>query len=253
VCAVTTFPQVLSRLLAAEPGRPLVTFYDDSTGERTELSVTTWANWVAKVSSLLSEELDLGPGSRLLVDLPPHWLGTVVLGSAWACGIEVVWGEGTGRNTRGHSGGDVDAVVTGPAGLGRWATEAVRVPVVATALQPLAGPFPDGVPPGVHDLGVEVWAQPDEYAAWPGPAPDDAAVTGTTHAELWGSAAAGDRVSGGDRLLSEANPASPSGLASLIEPLVSNGSLVLVAHASAERLARIATDERVTARYPARS
>jgi uncharacterized protein (TIGR03089 family) len=154
---MTTFPEVLSRLLATDPGRPLVTFYDEETGERTELSVTTWANWVAKVSSLLGDELDVEHGSRLLVDLPAHWLGTVVLGAAWACGIEVVWD------------GDADAVVTGPEGVARWAAEADRIPVVASALRPLAGPFPDGVPAGVHDLGTEVWSQPDAYAAWPGP------------------------------------------------------------------------------------
>ena len=69
---MTTFPQILGRLLGTDPGRPLVTFYDDDTGERTELSATTWANWVAKVSSLLCDELDLEAGDRLLVvDAPP--------------------------------------------------------------------------------------------------------------------------------------------------------------------------------------
>src|SRR3954454_6745277 len=128
---MTTFPQVLARLLAHDPGRPLVTFYDEESGERTELSVTTWANWVAKVSSLLAEELEVEHGSRLLVDLPAHWLGTVVLGAAWNCGIEVVWE------------GDADAVVTGPEGLTRWAAKADAVPVLATALHPLARPFAD--------------------------------------------------------------------------------------------------------------
>jgi uncharacterized protein (TIGR03089 family) len=234
---VTTFPQVLSRLLAHDPGRPLVTFYDDATGERTELSVTTWATWVAKVSSLLVDELEVEHGSRILVDLPAHWLGTVVLAAAWGCGLEVIWE------------GEPDAVVTGPAGLVRWTPEAGRLPVLATALQPLAGPFADGVPAGAHDLGVEVWSQPDEYVAWPVPADDDPAVAGTTHAELWGSAAVSDVLTDGGRLLSEANPASPSGLASLTEPLARSGSLVLVTHASAERLERIAADERVTSRF----
>ena len=241
---MTTFPQVLGALLRAEPGRPLVTFYDDATAERTELSVTTWANWVAKVSSLLADDLDVQHGSRLLVDLPPHWLGTVVLGAAWGCGLEVVWAGDEDA---------VDAVVTGPHGLGRWAAAAHRVPVVASALRPLAGPFTDGAPDGVHDLGVEVWSQPDAYAAWPGPADDDAAVAGTTQAELWRSAAAGEHLIGGGRLLSEANPASPSGLASLTEPLACSGSLVLVSHASAERRERIAADERVTDRFPSAS
>src|SRR3982750_868754 len=126
---MTTFPQVLSRL-QRDPGRPLVTFYDDSTGERTELSVATWANWVAKVSSLLADELDVAHGSRLLVDLPAHWLGTVVLGAAWGCGLQVVWD------------GEAEAVVTGPDGVARWTGEAARIPVVVSALQPLAGPFP---------------------------------------------------------------------------------------------------------------
>ena len=72
------------RLLAADPGRPLVTFYDDATGERTELSVTTYANWVAKVASLLADELEVEHGSRLLVDLPAALARPVVLGAAWA-------------------------------------------------------------------------------------------------------------------------------------------------------------------------
>jgi uncharacterized protein (TIGR03089 family) len=235
---MTTFPQVLSGLLAADPGRPLVTFYDDVTGERTELSVATWANWVAKVSSLLSDELGLERGDAVLVDLPAHWLGTVVLGAAWSCGLLVVWDDDS-----------VDAVVTGPDGLDLWAPVAAQVPVVATALQPLAGPFPNGVPAGVHDLGVEVWGQPDSFVAFDQPEDGDLAVAGATQAELWRSAAAGDHLIDGGRLLSESNPASPPGLASLTEPLVRGGSLVLVTQASAERLERIAADERVTDRF----
>jgi uncharacterized protein (TIGR03089 family) len=242
---MSTFPRLLAELLSRDGGRPLVTFYDDATGERTELSVTTYANWVAKVSSLLSDELDVEHGSRVLVDLPAHWLSTVVLGAAWACGLEVVWE------------GDAEAVVTGPGGVERWAGEASRLPVVATALLPLAGRFPDPLPAGVHDLGVEVWAQPDSYVAWPGPADDDPAVAGTTQRALWSAAAAGNNVSDGGRLLSEANPASPPGIASLTEPLARSGSLVLLARASPERRERIAADERVTHRFdpvqPARS
>ena len=238
---MTTFPQILGRLLAADPGRPLVTFYDGESGERTELSVTTYANWVAKVASLLCDELDLEHGSRLLVDLPCHWLAAVALGGAWAGGLEVVWD------------GDADGVLTGPEGLSRWTGRAYEIPVVATALEPLARPFPNGVPPGVHDLGLEVWSQPDSFAAYPGPGDGDAAVTGTTHAELWASAAAGGHLADGGRLLSESSPASPSGLASLTEPLARSGSLVLVARMTPERRERVAEDERVTARYPARS
>jgi uncharacterized protein (TIGR03089 family) len=228
---VTTFAQVLARLLDRDPGRPLVTFYDDASGERTELSVTTYANWVAKTASLLDEELELGAGDRLLVDLPPHWLGTVVLGAAWTVGLEVVWD------------GAHEAVVTGPAGLIRWSGEADRLPVVASALLPLAGRFPGGVPAGVHDLGVEVWSQPDAYAAWPGADDDTLAVAGVTHAELW--AEAGSRpTADGRRLLTEANPASADGLPGFTATLAGQGSLVLAVHVSPERLDRISADER---------
>ena len=234
---MTTFPHVLSELLTRDAGRPLVTFYDGATGERTELSVTTYANWVAKVASLLADELEVEHGSRVLVDLPAHWLAPVVLGAAWAAGLEVVWD------------GEADAVVTGPHGVERWAGEAARIPVVASALLPLAVRFPAALPAGVHDLGVEVWSQPDAYVAWPAPADDDPAVAGVTQADLWRAAAAGSQITDGGRLLSETSPASPSGLASFIEPLARNGSMVLVTSTSEERREQIAADERVTARF----
>ncbi|MFN4091190.1 MAG: TIGR03089 family protein, partial [Alphaproteobacteria bacterium] len=54
---MTTFAATLADRLAHDPGQPLITFYDEATGERVELSVTTYANWVAKTASLLVEEL----------------------------------------------------------------------------------------------------------------------------------------------------------------------------------------------------
>ncbi len=49
-------------VLAERPGDPLVTFYNDATGERIELSAKSLANWVAKTHFLLLDELGLGPG-----------------------------------------------------------------------------------------------------------------------------------------------------------------------------------------------
>lgn len=234
---MTTFAAVLDRLLRAEPGRPLVTYYDHGTGERTELSVTTYANWVAKTASLLVDELDLEAGDSIRVDLPPHWLGPVVLGAAWTAGLVVTWGD------------EPDAVFCGPGELARWASRAAGVPVVATALHPLGLRFAEPLPPGVHDLGAEVWSQPDAFAPLDPPGPDDPATDELTHGELWDAAAAGVRRDG-DRVLSEANPASPSGLSSFTEPLVKGGSLVLVSHADPERLAAVYAEERATARFP---
>jgi len=238
-------PQLLDEALRHDPARPLLTFYDDATGERTELSTATFANWVAKTANLLRDDLGVRPGATVGLDLPVHWLGPVVLGAAWAGGLEVVWD------------GEADAVVTGPGGLARWAGEAARVPVVASALLPLAVRFPEPLPPGVHDLGVEVWAQPDAYVAWSPPEDDDPAIPGLSQAERWRAATAGSHLTDGGRLLSEVSPASPSGLPSFTEPLARSGSLVLLAHATPERRERIAADERVTERFdpgqPARS
>ena len=122
------FAAVLARELRADPGRPLVTFYDFATGERVELSMATYANWVAKTASLLVEEVDLERGQRLLVDLPAHWLTPVFLGAAWTVGLEVVWDESEHR---------ADGFVTGPEGLTSYVDNGVGRPVIATSLLPL--------------------------------------------------------------------------------------------------------------------
>ena len=70
---------LLRSALAADPARPLVTYYDDATGERVELSVATFANWVAKTSNLLQGELSAEPGDRLALLLPAHWQTAVWL------------------------------------------------------------------------------------------------------------------------------------------------------------------------------
>ena len=241
---MTTFADLLARQLRGDSSRPFITFYDDATGERVELSVTTYANWVAKTASLLVEEHDLERGAALCVDLPTHWLGPVFLGAAWAAGLVVT----------GPEDADPDAVVCGPAGLDRWAPVAQDVPVLACSLLPLGVRFADPLPPGVHDVGVEVWSQPDAFTPWDPPAADDPATGpsygAATQAETWRTAAAGSLLTDGGRLLTEANPASPPGLATFTEPLHRAGSLVLVAHAGPGRLDAVYAAERATARFP---
>ncbi|MFZ4373965.1 MAG: TIGR03089 family protein, partial [Mycobacterium sp.] len=61
---------LLDPLLSANPMGPRITFYDDSSGERIELSTVTLANWAAKTANLLRDELGAGPGSRVAVLLP---------------------------------------------------------------------------------------------------------------------------------------------------------------------------------------
>jgi uncharacterized protein (TIGR03089 family) len=240
---VTTFDAVLTRVLRDDPGHPLVTFYDHSSGERVELSRVTYANWVAKAASLLVDEHDLEKGDTLRIDLPPHWLGPVFLGAAWTAGLVV------------SDTDDPDAVVCGPDTVARWAERATDVSVLACALLPMGVRFADPVPDGVHDVGVEIWSQPDAFIPFDPPGQEDPAYDlggqRRTHAELWSSAAAGDLLADGGRLLSVANPTSPSGIATFAEPLVRSGSLVLVAQADRERLEATYVAERATARFPA--
>lgn len=240
---MTTFSDVLARQLRTDPGRPLVTFYDEATGERVELSATTYANWVAKTASLLTEEHDLERGQRLAVDLPAHWLGTVFLGAAWSVGLAVVGPDD-----------EADAVVCGPDTVAGWAERAGDLPVLACSLLPLGVRFAEPVPADVHDVGIEVWSQPDAFVSYDPPGAEDLATGGAfgdrTHAELWRAAAVGNLLSDGGRLLSEANPASPPGIASFTEPLARGGSLVLVVHSEPERLTATYVAERATARFP---
>ena len=236
---MSTFAEVLAAQLRRDPGRPLVTFYDHATDERVELSVTTYANWVAKASGLLTDVADLERGMSLRIDLPPHWLSTVFLGAAWTVGLQV------------RSSGDADAVVCGPDTLAAWAPQATRMPVLACSLRPLGVRFAEPLPPGVLDVGVEIWGQPDGFTAWDPPTGDDPATETLSQDQLWDhdlTAAVGSGLTDGGRLLSVADPASPPGTATFTEPLGRGGSLILVRNPDPARLDGVYDAERATAR-----
>ena len=240
---MSTFAEVLALQLRRDPGRPLLTFYDHATDERVELSVTTYANWVAKASGLLSDVADLERGMALRIDLPPHWLTPVFLGAAWTVGLRVTASD------------DADAVVCGPDGLDRWAPLAPQVPVLACSLRPLGVRFAEPLPAGVLDVGVEIWGQPDGFTAWDPPTEDDPATDAVSQRELLGTppahdltAAVGSSLTDGGRLLSVADPASPPGMATFTEPLRRGGSLVLVRNPDPMRLDSVYDAERATAR-----
>ena len=236
---MTTFAEVLAVQLRRDPGRPLLTFYDHASDERVELSVTTYANWVAKASGLLAEEADLERGMTLRIDLPPHWLSVVFLGAAWTVGLRV-----TGAD-------DPDAVVCGPERLAAWAPRAASIPVLACSLRPMGVRFAEPLPDHVHDVGVEIWGQPDAFTAWDPPTSDDAATDTLTQGELLAcrqTATVGSSLTDGGRLLSVTDPASPPGTVTFTEPLARSGSLVLVRNPDPERLDSVYTAERATAR-----
>ncbi|MEV0850645.1 TIGR03089 family protein [Streptomyces sp. NPDC049954] len=237
---------LLRSALDTDPGRPLVTFYDDASGERVELSVATFANWVAKTANLLQGDLAAGPGDRLALLLPAHWQSAVWLLAAASVGVCVEVGGDPSR---------ADLVVSGPDSLD--AARGCRGERVALALRPLGGRFPQP-PEGFLDYAVEVPGQGDRFAPFAPVDPEEPAlVVGGT--ELTGlqlvERATGDAevlgIGSGGRLLSGRPFGTWEGLsAGLYAPLAAGGSVVLCRHL--DRLApgaleRRVADERVTA------
>jgi uncharacterized protein (TIGR03089 family) len=214
----------LDRLLARlpDPARPYLTYYDDATGERVELSGVTTANWVAKTSNFLVDELDAAPGTRVRIGLPTHWLRFVWVLSCWSVGAAVVDSE-------------ADIGLSGPDLV---ADEPVRL---AASLRPLGARFSEP-PPGFLDIGAEVPQHGDVFAALDPPTADtlalDLAGRRATQGEL-----ADSTGPSGERLLVE-----PGTLTRDVDLLVAaglgGGSLVVVAQASAEVRSRLAEQER---------
>jgi uncharacterized protein (TIGR03089 family) len=239
---VATFPAVLAALARRDAARPLVTFYDDATGERVELSVATYANWVAKTAALAQDELDLERGQLVLVDLPTHWLGAVWLGAAWSLGLVV-----TDDVTR---TGDADLVVCGPGSVHGHASVAGHGPVVAASLRPLGGPFTQPLPDDVVDYGAVVLGQPDVFVAHDPPVAEDHAWRdgegAASQGDLLAEAARSSVVAEGGRLLSDVNPCTRTGLVTLLGPVVLGGSTVWVRHPDEDAWSARADQERAT-------
>ncbi|MEU5811284.1 TIGR03089 family protein [Streptomyces sp. NPDC047718] len=236
---------LLRSALAADPGRPLVTFYDDATGERVELSVATFANWVAKTANLLQGDLGAEPGDRLALLLPAHWQSAVWL---LACASVGVVAEVGGDPA------DADLVVSGPDTLEEAA--ACSGERVALALRPLGGRFPQP-PAGFADYAVEVPGQGDRFAPFVPVDPEGPglAVGGEelSYAGLVGRArkdAAKLGLEPGSRVLSGLGYDTWDGLsAGLFAALAAGGSVVLCRHLDqlpAEGLAQRTEAERVT-------
>ncbi|SFC11756.1 TIGR03089 family protein [Streptomyces aidingensis] len=236
---------LLRSALAADPGRPLVTYYDDSTGERVELSAATLANWVAKTANLLQDELGAEPGARLALLLPAHWQTAAWLLACAATGVVA------------EIGGDPAAADLAVAGPDRLA-EARACPGdrVALSLRPLGARFPQP-PEGFLDYAVAVPGQGDHFEPYEEPGPDDPALVvagaGFTGRELLERAGADARRRGlgpGSRVLSGLAWDGWAGLsAGLYAPLAAGGSVVLCrpgAEPDPAVLERRVADERIT-------
>jgi acyl-CoA synthetase (AMP-forming)/AMP-acid ligase II len=254
------FPGVAAALAArlrTDPASPMVTFYDDATGERIELSGATLDNWVAKTANLLVDTLGLAPGDLVAVDLPAHWLTVVVLFAAWSAGLEVAIAavaepapdrpdgpdepDRPERSADGPIGElpDVQVVFVAENRVDA-ALELDADEIVALSLRPLGArlAFPIA---GVLDFAAEVPAHGDRFAA-PPPPPSQAVLLAHAY-RVASSIGLGPR----DRLLSTVGPDTADGLfATLLAPLVAGASLVLCRNLDPASLARRIETERVT-------
>jgi uncharacterized protein (TIGR03089 family) len=238
----TSVADVLASLLS-EPGRPRLTWYGAG-GERIELSGSVLDNWVSKTTNLLVEELDAGPGTRVVLDLPPHWRTVVWALAAWRVGATVAVGATAGA----------DVVVSDR-------PDALDLPrhagVVAVALPALARRFDGDLPAGALDAAQSVMTYGDVIGWVPAaePARDalDVGATPVPHARLVADALAAAPVPGGSRTLltvGDERGAAPALLLTVLGVLAGGGSVVLL-HPEpgdgTDRADRIAASEQVTA------
>ena len=213
--------------------KPYLTFYDDATGERTELSYATFDNWASKAANLLTEDLHAVRGTRVGVLAAGHWTSAVLAAAAWKVGAVVVFDV--------QAAADAQVLFVGEADAPEFAAHPGLV-VQGTGI----GGRVVGTAPGIG-FGNDVLAFADDYDD-PSVGLDQPALAGgageLTHGELlqaaWG--VAGDA----EHLLSTAALSGATVAPLLLAPALGGGSLVWCPNSGADLAERI-TAERVTA------
>jgi len=234
-------PALARDRVRASGDQPFLTFYDDRTGERTELGHATFDNWVAKTANLLVDELEVRRGDSVGLVLGSHWTTVAVAFACWRVGVAAV---------------PLDPAA-GAADLGRaLAAVGARSALVSEdtaaphsddhGLQLVrigAGPGGRALDPGAPDdgalgYGEEVLAFGDDYDDPGVGAGDDALLVATprswvrlTQGNLLAAAAglADWGLDAGDRLLVAQSTQTVDGLAlGLLGPFLAGASVVLV-------------------------
>jgi uncharacterized protein (TIGR03089 family) len=225
---------ILDPMLHADPVGPRITYYDDATGERIELSAVTLANWAAKTGNLLRDELGAGPASRVAVLLPAHWQTAAVLFGVWWIGADVLL-----------DGSQADiALCTAERLDDADATGAGEIAVLS--LDAFGRPAPD-LPIGLTDYATAVRVHGDQIVAEqnPGPALADRSVEQVLDACQ--KAVAAKALTADDRVLSTASWSTADGVIDgLLSVLAVGGSLVYVANPDPAAMPRRTETEKVT-------
>ena len=224
----TAADTVFQPLLAIDPGAPMITHYDQAAPSRIELSVTSTANWAAKIAGMFRDELGVMPGDKIVCDLPAHWLTAGVLTGAWWAGAEVLT----------EPADDAVAVVTVADRLDHHSTD---VEALLMTTDPMGRPLSSAgvdVPPGVTDLAEACRIHPDSFV--PSGTGGSAALDGKTLQDLVDPALAGRALVAGSQR--------GDVVSVLARVFASGGTAVLVTGASADdpSVADLAAPERTT-------
>jgi uncharacterized protein (TIGR03089 family) len=208
--------------VAADPTRPLLTWYDDATGERTELSGATLDNWVAKTANLLVDGCGSGTGDRAAVLLPPHWQTAAVLLGCWAAGLSVV------------AAGPAEVVF---AAADRVADAPDAPDRFVLGLLPMAQPL-RAVPDGFTDYVSEVRVHGDRFPGSGAPAGGELVARARSRAADLG-------LGPDDRVLVDA-AAHPDPVDWLLTPFAAGATIVLCGQLDPSRVPARVEAERVT-------
>jgi len=222
-------------MLRIDPVGPRITYYDDATGERIELSAVTLANWAAKTGNLLRDEMGAGPATRVAVLLPAHWQTVAALFGVWWIGAEALLGDGSHADIAFCTAKRLDEADATGAGE-----------VAVLSLDAFGRPVPD-LPIGVTDYATAVRVHGDQVVAerHPGPALSGRSVDQVL--EACRNAAAAQTLTAGDRVLSTASWDTPDGVVDgLLSVLAVGASLVQVANPDPAALPRRMATEKVT-------
>jgi uncharacterized protein (TIGR03089 family) len=231
----TTIVDVLAAAVRRDPTTPLLTWYDDASGDRTELSGATLDNWVSKTANMLVDGLGLDHDDTVAVLLPPHWQTAAVLFAAWSAGL-----------VRMDRPQPVSVLFTTPdrtESAAGWATGDRYV----TGLLPLAMPLRKA-PPGYADYVVEVRNFGDHFRPIQPVSDDDRATAELSHLALHRIATqrAGELgIVAGDRVLVDAR-VYPDPADWLLAPLVAGASVVLCGNLDPASVDGRAASEKVT-------
>lgn len=238
----TVSSAILDPLMATNPAGPRITYYDDATGERIELSTATLANWAAKTANLLRDEMGATPGSRVAVLLPAHWQTAAVLFGVWWIGCEVVLADAETP--------EVDIALCTADRLDEADAAVGMGEIAVLSLDPFGKPVPD-LPVGVTDYATSVRVHGDQIVPEqvPGPALDGRSVDDVLAAARASAAAQG--LTAEDRIMSTAGWETAEDIVErLLAVYVVGASLVQVANPDPDLLDRRRQTEKLTRTSP---